>query len=71
MVLVGGASRTPHLRELLKAMFSGRVHHDIDPDVTVRENRGHSKGESQVVQRYDTLTSDVTESLLWTHNLRC
>jgi molecular chaperone DnaK (HSP70) len=35
VVLVGGASRTPRLRELLRAKFGGRVHHDIDPDVTV------------------------------------
>jgi len=36
VVLVGGASRTPRIRELLRNMFGhDRVHSDIDPDVTV------------------------------------
>jgi len=36
IVLVGGASRTPRLRELLKDFFGDKqLHTDIDPDVTV------------------------------------
>eukprot|EP00746_Dinoflagellata_sp_MGD_P007647 gnl/MRDRNA2_/MRDRNA2_115173_c0_seq1.p1 gnl/MRDRNA2_/MRDRNA2_115173_c0~~gnl/MRDRNA2_/MRDRNA2_115173_c0_seq1.p1 ORF type:complete len:432 (-),score=107.86 gnl/MRDRNA2_/MRDRNA2_115173_c0_seq1:176-1471(-) len=36
VVLVGGASRTPRLRELLKEYFGEKtLHTDIDPDVTV------------------------------------
>lgn len=36
IVLVGGASRTPRLRELLQEFFGDKVlHTDIDPDVTV------------------------------------
>jgi len=37
VVLVGGASRTPRLRELLQQFFgpSKRLHTEIDPDITV------------------------------------
>jgi molecular chaperone DnaK (HSP70) len=37
VVLVGGASRMPKLRELLREFFgeAGKIRHDIDPDLTV------------------------------------
>jgi molecular chaperone DnaK (HSP70) len=36
VVLVGGASRMPQLRDLIRKFFSGkRLHTEIDPDVTV------------------------------------
>jgi len=37
VVLVGGASRMPKLRQLLRDYFGGgqRIHSEIDPDVTV------------------------------------